>query len=123
LKRLNRPYVSVRTIAISPNAAVTVLSVSEACCQFEAQFDANSSLLHTSHFNMAVRSQNVTQMTSQKAHKTHKLLTGEGRLPDWFINDTARSTYWRKALLPAGLSQHSNFRDFWVASRLTQRVV
>jgi hypothetical protein len=53
------------------NAAVTVLSVSKACCQFEAQFDANPSLLHISHFNMAVRWQNITNMTSQNAHTKH----------------------------------------------------
>jgi hypothetical protein len=36
----------------------------------EAEFDANPSLLHISHFNTAVRSQNITNMTSLKyAHK------------------------------------------------------
>jgi hypothetical protein len=39
--------------------------------QFEAQFDANPSLLHISHFSMSIWSQNNTNVTSQSAQKKH----------------------------------------------------
>ena len=40
--------------------------------EFEAEFDANPLLIHISHFSRSVRSQNSTNMTSQKCtDKTH----------------------------------------------------
>jgi hypothetical protein len=61
--------------------------------QFEAEFDANPiAPLHQSfQHDDTVAKHNQHDVT--KTHtKKHKLFTSEGRLPDWFIKDTARDT-------------------------------
>jgi hypothetical protein len=83
----------------------------------EAQFDANYSLLHISHFSMSVRSQYITNMTSQKCTHKKQIHIPEDRLADWFIKDTAIQQ--RTNVLQAELAQRSNFRDFCVASNIT----
>jgi hypothetical protein len=60
--------------------------------KFEAEFDANPSFLHISHFSRSVRSQNSTNMRSQKCTEKTHILTAEHHLAKWFIKGTAHDT-------------------------------
>jgi hypothetical protein len=81
LKCLNHLWVCVWPGASSSNASLSILCFRSHLAEYEPEFEANSLLLHISHFSRSVPSQHSTNTRSQK--RTEETLISSQQSAAW----------------------------------------